>query len=303
MDKVEQIKQLKADKNAVILAHYYVPPEVQAIADYIGNSFYLSKLACSLDNPVIVFCGVSFMGESAKLLNPDKTVLMPDATADCPMAHMVTEEVAKKAREEYDDLAVVCYINSTAEIKSWSDISVTSSNAVKIVSKLPEKNILFIPDRNLGHYVASQVPEKNFIYNEGYCPRHEFMSADEIRELKEAHPEAKILVHPECNPAIIDQADYIGSTSGIIHYAAEHTEYDEFIIGTVYGVIYTMQKERPDAAFYFPKTTPICINMAKVTLDKVIHVLETGENAVAMPPEAEARQAKVTLSRMLDLAL
>ena len=300
--KKERIQQLKEEKNAVILAHYYAPPEVQEVADYIGDSFYLSKLAVQLTNPVLVFCGVSFMGESVKLLNPEKTVLMPDATADCPMAHMVDKAVIDAAREQYEDLAVVCYINSTAQIKSWSDVCVTSANAVKIVRNLPNKNILFIPDRNLGHFVAEQVPEKHFLYNEGYCPRHEFMSADEVRELKEAHPQAQVLVHPECNGQILDLADYIGSTSGIINYAGEHTECSEFIIGTVSGVVYKLNEKRPDARFYFPKTRPSCPNMEQITLDQVIHVLTTGENEVAMPPEALAQQAEHALSNMLALA-
>ncbi|SEP70316.1 quinolinate synthetase [Lachnospiraceae bacterium RM5] len=301
-EKYELIRKLKEEKNAVILAHYYVAPEIQKIADYIGDSFYLSKLAVSLDNPVIVFCGVEFMGESAKLLNPDKTVLLPEPTADCPMAHMVTKKVVDDAKAKYDDLAVVCYINSTAEIKSWSDVCVTSANAAKIVAALPNKNILFIPDRNLAHFVASKVPDKHFIYNEGYCPRHEFMSAQEILDEKTKHPEAKILVHPECNPDIIKIADYIGSTSGIINYAKEHPEYKEFIIGTVYGVIYKLEEERPDAAFYFPATMPICINMNKITLDHVINVLKTGENSVFLPPEEIAKAANATLTKMLELA-
>ena len=300
--KRETIEKLKKEKNAVILAHYYAPPEVQEIADYIGDSFYLSKLAVKLTNPVLVFCGVSFMGESAKLLNPEKTVLMPDASADCPMAHMVEQSVIDEARARYEDLAVVCYVNSTAEIKSWSDVCVTSANAVKIVRSLPNQHILFIPDRNLGHFVAAQVPEKHFLYNEGYCPRHEFMSADEVRVLKEAHPQAQILVHPECNNAITAMADYIGSTSGIINYAGEHTDCQEFIIGTVSGVIYKLQESRPDARFYFPATRPSCQDMERITLDQVIHVLKTGENAVAMPPESIAEQAKQTLTRMLELA-
>lgn len=160
MTKQLEIQKLKVEKDAVILAHYYVRPEVQEIADCIGDSYFLSRKAVEMPNRTIVFCGVSFMGESAKLLNPDKTVLMPDADADCPMAHMVTEETVKKARQQYEDLAVVCYINSTAEIKSWSDVSVTSANAVRIVRNLPNKNILFIPDRNLAHFVARNVPEK-----------------------------------------------------------------------------------------------------------------------------------------------
>lgn len=297
----EEILRLKKEKDAVILAHYYVSPEVQEMADYIGDSFYLSRKAVELSQKTIVFCGVSFMGESTKLLNPDKTVLMPDKTADCPMAHMVTRDVIDRARCEYDDLAVVCYINSTAEIKSWSDVCVTSANAVKIVQRLLQKNILFIPDRNLAHFVAASCPDKHFIYNEGFCPRHEYMDAAEIAALKKEHKDALVLVHPECNPGVIELADYIGSTSGIISYAAGSTA-KEFIIGTVKGVIYELMDKRPDAVFYFPATEPICINMAKVTLEKVRHVLETGENAVAMPPEDVAGQARTTLQRMLQLA-
>ena len=182
MTKQEEIKQLKLEKDAVLLAHYYVPAEVQEIADYVGDSFYLSKVASKLTNKVLVFCGVSFMGESGKLLNPDKAVLMPDASADCPMAHMVTKAEIDDVRARYEDLAVVCYINSTAEIKSWSDVCVTSANAVQIVKKLPNQNILFIPDKNLGRYVAEQVPEKNVMLVKGYCPVHEEMKVKEIQE-------------------------------------------------------------------------------------------------------------------------
>lgn len=298
----ENIQNLKKEKNAVILAHYYVPPEVQEVADYIGDSYYLSQLAVNLNHPLLVFCGVSFMGESAKLLNPEKTVLMPDCTADCPMAHMVDKETVDAARAKYDDLAVVCYINSTAEIKSWSDVCVTSANAVKIVKNLPNKNILFIPDRNLGHFVAAQVPEKHFIYNEGFCPRHEYMSPEEFTDLKQQHPDAKILVHPECHPSVVALADYVGSTSGIIHYAEEHKEQQEFIIGTVSGVIYKLKEARPDAQFYFPRTIPSCPDMERISLEQIAHVLTTGKNTVEMPEKTVAQKAKAALSNMLRLA-
>ena len=208
------------------------------------------------------------MGESAKLLNPDKTVLMPDLAADCPMAHMVTKETVEAARNQYEDLAVVCYINSTQEIKSWSDVCVTSANAVKIVKNLPNKHILFIPDRNLAHFVAAAVPEKEFIYNEGFCIVHEFMQAEELLDLKAEHPDAKVLVHPECNRKIIEIADFIGSTSGIINFAGESSD-KEFIIGTECG--------------------------------KVLHVLKTGENEIHAKPETE-KAAKNALARMLELA-
>lgn len=301
MTKQERISQLKKEKDAVILAHYYVEDEVQEIADYIGDSYYLSKKAVALENKTIVFAGVSFMGESAKLLNNGKTVLMPDAEADCPMAHMVTKKTVDEARKKYDDLAVVCYINSTAEIKSWSDVCVTSANAVNIVKNLPNKNILFIPDKNLAHYVAEQVPQKHFIYNDGFCPIHEYMKAEEVKELKTAYPNAKVLAHPECNKDVLGYADYIGSTSGIINYCEKDTG-KEYIICTEKGVLHALNKVRPDAQFYFTKSEPICSNMKLNTLDKIIRVLEENENQVELADGIISDRARETLDRMLDLA-
>lgn len=299
MSITEEIKQLKAEKNAVILAHYYVEPEVQDIADYIGDSFYLSKVAVGLKEQTIVFCGVSFMGESAKVLNPEKTVLMPDASADCPMAHMADRETIEKMRAKYEDLAVVCYINSTAELKQYSDVCVTSANAVKIVKQLPNKNIFFIPDRNLAHYVASQVPEKHFVYNEGFCPIHEHMILQGVLDAKAAHPGTLVLTHPECPKAILDVSDYIGSTSGIIQYA-KGSEKKEFIICTENGVRYKLEKENPDKQFYFTKTEPVCTDMKKITLEKVLHVLQTGENEVHITDSLRELSGK-PLERMLEL--
>lgn len=299
MSITEEIKQLKAEKNAVILAHYYVEPEVQDIADYIGDSFYLSKVAVGLKEQTIVFCGVSFMGESAKVLNPEKTVLMPDASADCPMAHMADRETIEKMRAKYEGLAVVCYINSTAELKQYSDVCVTSANAVKIVKQLPNKNIFFIPDRNLAHYVASQVPEKHFVYNEGFCPIHEHMILQEVLDAKAAHPGTLVLTHPECPKAILDVSDYIGSTSGIIQYA-KGSEKKEFIICTENGVRYKLEKENPDKQFYFTKTEPVCTDMKKITLEKVLHVLQTGENEVHVTDSLRELSGK-PLERMLEL--
>ena len=300
MTKQEEIKQLKLEKDAVLLAHYYVPAEVQEIADYVGDSFYLSKVASKLTNKVLVFCGVSFMGESGKLLNPDKAVLMPDASADCPMAHMVTKAEIDDVRARYEDLAVVCYINSTAEIKSWSDVCVTSANAVQIVKKLPNQNILFIPDKNLGRYVAEQVPEKNVMLVKGYCPVHEEMKAKEIQELKQLHPLAEVLAHPECNASVLSIADYIGSTTGILKQAAASNA-KEFIIATEIGVRYELEKQNPKKTFYFPETEPVCMDMKKITLDGILHVLRTGENGAAVASNI-AEPSKATLNRMLELA-
>ena len=300
MNITEEIQDLKREKNAVILAHYYVNPEIQEIADYIGDSYYLSKVAVDLKEQTIVFCGVSFMGESAKILNPDKTVLMPDISADCAMAHMADAKTIQKMREEYEDLAVVCYINSTAELKRLSDVCVTSANAVKIVKALPNKNIFFIPDRNLALFVASQVPEKHFVYNEGYCPVHEEIQEQEIRKEKELHPAAKVLTHPECPQTVRDMSDYIGSTSGIIAYAAK-SDCQEFIICTENGVRFELERQNPDKRFYFTRTEPVCHDMKKITLVKIRDVLKNGGNEIQVTDELR-RESVEPLERMLELA-
>ena len=296
----EEIRQLKEKKQAVILAHYYTRPEVQEIADYTGDSFYLSKLATELKNPIIVYCGVAFMGESGYLLNQNKKVLMPDVTADCSMAHMVLEEEIKNARKKYDDLAVVCYINSTAQIKSWSDVSVTSANAVQIVRNLPNKNILFVPDRNLGRFVAAKVPEKNVIVGKGFCPIHENITVKEMKRLKKLYPEAEILVHPECCEEVVKLADYVGATSGIIEYVSRSTK-REWIIGTEIGVLYELEKKNPDNQFYFPHKKPECNDMKKITLEKILYVLKTEKNQTVVEPQVSLA-AKHTLDKMLELA-
>ena len=290
MDMMNRIKQLKEEKNAVILAHYYVDADVQEAADFIGDSFYLAKKAAETDADKIVFAGVEFMGESAKILNPNKHVYMPDAHADCPMAHMVTIENIKKMREKYDDLAVVCYINSTAEIKTYSDVCVTSSNAVKIVNKLPNKNIFFIPDQNLGSYVATQVKDKNIILNSGFCPRHHIMTKEDVLNAKKEHPNALVAVHPECKPEVLGEADYIVGNDA-----------KEFIVGTVDGVYATILKQAPDKKLYNVVRTQVCPNMKLNSLEKIIHVLETGENEVFLDEEF-MNKAKAPLERMLELA-
>lgn len=300
MDMMNRIKQLKEEKNAVILAHYYVNADVQEVADFIGDSFYLAKKASETDADKIVFAGVEFMGESAKILNPNKHVYMPDAHADCPMAHMVTIENIKKMREKYDDLAVVCYINSTAEIKTYSDVCVTSSNAVKIINKLPNKNIFFIPDQNLGSYVATQVKDKNIILNSGFCPRHHIMTKEDVLNAKKEHPNALVAVHPECKPEVLEEANYIGSTSGIIDYIVGNNA-KEFIVGTVDGVYATILKQAPDKKLYNVVKTQVCPNMKLNSLEKIIHVLETGENEVFLDEEF-MNKAKAPLERMLELA-
>ncbi len=299
-DIVNEINELKKKKNAVILAHYYVSDDVQAIADYIGDSYYLSKLATTIEQDTIVFCGVSFMAESAKILNPGKTVLRPDVLADCPMAHMADVDKIEALRKEYDDLAVVCYINSTGELKSHSDVCVTSSNALKIVKALPNKNIFFIPDENLGRYIASQVPEKHFIFNDGFCHVHKSISLENVLAAKAARPDALVLVHPECTLDVLEQADYIGSTSGIINYATA-SPCKEFIICTEMGVLYELKQKNPDKKFYSVGHRQYCPNMKRITLEKVRDVLRDGSNPVEIS-DSFRQAASLPLTKMLELA-
>ena len=295
----EQIQKLKKEKNAVILTHYYAPAEAQEVADYVGDSFYLAKIAKKSTADIIVFCGVSFMGESAKILNPDKKVLMPDLTADCPMAHMVAPGLIQKMREKYEDLAVVCYINSTAELKCQSDVCVTSSNAVKIVRSLPNKNIFFIPDRNLGRYVADQVPEKNIIVNDGYCPIHAAITVEQLQKVKDEHPTAPVLIHPECEPELLRISDFIGSTAEIIDFAKKNS-HKEFIICTEDGVDYKLVTDNPEKKFYYPNPHPCCADMKLNTLQNILSVLEK-ENKEVFVDEAVAANAWKPLDRMLEL--
>lgn len=295
-----QIEQLKKEKNAVILAHYYAPAEVQEIADYVGDSFYLAKIAKQSKADIIVFCGVYFMGESAKILNPDKKVLMPDLTADCPMAHMVADGIIDKMRNRYDDLAVVCYINSTAALKCQSDVCVTSSNAVKIVKSLPNKNIFFIPDKNLGRFVSEQVPEKNIIINDGHCPIHARITADQILAEKEKHPDALVLSHPECEADVLELSDYIGSTADIIAYSKK-SDVKEFVVCTENGVDYKLITDNPDKRFYYPDPHPCCADMKLNTLETVLSVLQNEDKEIIVEDTVRTG-ALVPLEKMLELA-
>ena len=296
----KQINQLKREKNAVILAHYYAPAEVQEIADHVGDSFYLAKIAKQSTADIIVFCGVYFMGESAKILNPGKKVLMPDLTADCAMAHMVAPGLIDEMRKKYEDLAVVCYINSTAELKCQSDVCVTSSNAVQIIQNLPNQNIFFIPDRHLGSFVAEQVPEKNIILNDGCCPVHTKMTAEQVMEEKRKHPGALVLSHPECSPEVLLVSDFIGSTADIISFA-KTSDASELIICTEVGVDHQLIADSPDKRFYFPNPHPCCADMKRNTLARVLSVLEHEDHIVEVPDEIRQR-ALIPLDRMLELA-
>lgn len=296
----EQIQKLKKEKNAVILAHYYAPDEVQAVADFVGDSFYLAKVAKETSADIIVFCGVSFMGESAKLLNPEKKVLMPDATADCPMAHMVAPGRIAQMRAQYEDLAVVCYINSTAALKAESDVCVTSSNAVKIVRALPQKNVFFIPDKNLGAFVAKEVPEKNVILNDGYCPIHAAITAEALLSCKAAHPEAEVLTHPECGAEVLALSDHIGSTAEIIAYA-KRSAGRAFIVCTEQGVRHELMCDNPEKEFYFPTPCPCCADMKRNTLARLLHALKTETDEIVLA-DIDTERALAPLDQMLMLA-
>lgn len=297
---IEKIEKLKKERDAVIVAHYYVNDEVQEIADYIGDSYYLSKIVTTIPQKTIVFAGVSFMGESAKILNPEKTILLPDETADCPMAHMVDTDRIDELRKEYEDLAVVCYVNSTAKIKEYADVCVTSSNALQVVKALPNKHILFIPDENLGRYIASLVPEKEFIFNDGFCHVHTSISRENLEKAIEMRPNAEVLVHPECKLEILELADYIGSTSGIINYAT-NSKSKEFIICTEMGVFFELNQKNPDKKFYSVGHRQFCPNMKKISLEKIAQCLETMSPTVELNEEQRTASYK-PLIRMLELA-
>mgnify|MGYP000127302290 FL=1 len=296
----ERIEQLKKEKDIVILAHYYVDGEVQEIADLVGDSYFLAKKATEVSQQNILFCGVSFMGESAKILNPGKRVIMADEFADCPMAHMVDIAKIQKVREQYPDVAVVCYVNSTAEIKAYSDVCVTSSNALRVVQSLPNKHIFFIPDNNLGRYISTLVPEKEFIFNDGFCHVHTSIHRENVEEAKKLHPNAPVLTHPECTADVLEISDFIGSTSEILDYATK-SDAKEFIICTEMGIFFELEQKNPDKRFYSVGHRQFCPNMKKITLEKVVRAMEEMEPEVTMDEELRVK-ANAPLVKMLELA-
>lgn len=296
----ERIEQLKKEKDIVILAHYYVDGEVQEIADLVGDSYFLAKKATEVSQQNILFCGVSFMGESAKILNPGKRVIMADEFADCPMAHMVDIAKIQQVREQYPDVAVVCYVNSTAEIKAYSDVCVTSSNALRVVQSLPNKHIFFIPDNNLGRYISTLVPEKEFIFNDGFCHVHTSIHRENVEEAKKLHPNAPVLTHPECTADVLEISEFIGSTSEILDYATK-SDAKEFIICTEMGIFFELEQKNPDKRFYSVGHRQFCPNMKKITLEKVVRAMEEMEPEVTMDEELRVK-ANAPLVKMLELA-
>ena len=286
-------------EDALVLAHYYAPDAVQAAADFVGDSFALARKAKESEKKVIVFCGVSFMGESAKILCPEKEVYLPAPDAHCAMADMASEEEIEKMRASVPDLAVVTYVNSSARLKALSDVIVTSSNAVKVVSRLKEKNIYFIPDKNLGAYVAAQLPEKKFYLGWGCCPIHNATTAAEVRAAQAAHPDALLLVHPECPEEVRSLAAYIGSTAGIISYA-ERSDAKEFLVGTEAGTLYELRRRCPEKKFYVTRGDFLCEDMKKITPEALERVFR-GEGTPVEVPADVAEKAAVALNRMLEL--
>ncbi len=296
-DIYERIAGLKKERNAVILAHFYQPAEIYKIADFVGDSLDLSKKAKASDADVIVFCGVYFMAESAKILSPEKKVFIPNKLAGCPMADMIHPYDVKKLRAAHPNAVVVTYVNSSAEVKAESDICCTSSNAVRLVKGLKEKEIIFIPDKNLGGYVASQVSEKTFYFFDGYCPTHNRITIENINRAKHAYPEAELLVHPETPIEVAAAADFVGSTSEIIAYVT-NSEKNEFIIGTEEGILTKLKSDNPHKIFHMAAGNFICPNMKKITLADVLYTLETMDDEVILS-EKIIEKAANSLERMI----
>ncbi len=297
---ISEIRRLKKEKNAVILAHYYQADEIQEIADFTGDSFALSKQAKDTGAGTIVFCGVLFMAESAKILSPQKTVLLPVRDAGCPMADMVSPQDVRRMRARYPKAAVVCYVNSSCAVKAESDVCVTSSNAVKIVKALDEQQIIFVPDRNLGAYVARQVSEKEVILHSGYCPVHHRLSVRDVFKAKAAAPDALLLAHPECRQAVLDQADFIGSTAQILDYARRSAN-AEYIIATETGTLHELTKNNPGKTFYPLTQELVCADMKKTTLEDLYGALLYGRYEITLDAD-EMDRARHSLDRMLELA-
>ncbi|MFC1915136.1 quinolinate synthase NadA [Chloroflexota bacterium] len=295
---VEKILKLKQERNAVILAHNYQLGEVQDIADFVGDSLGLSQNAAKTEADVIVFCGVHFMAETAAIICPDMTVLLPDPHAGCPMANMISAEQLKQKKSELPDASVVCYINSTAEVKAESDICCTSANAVKVVESLDNDEILFVPDQYLGHYIATKTGRKMHLWP-GYCPTHVRIQSQDIIRLKQEYPKAKVLVHPECRPEVIALADEVLSTGGMIRYA-KREDTSEMIIGTELGIIHRLRKENPDKKFIPVSERAVCPNMKLITLEKVLWSLEEMAPEVKVP-EAIRLKAKAAVDKMLAI--
>lgn len=294
----DKIHRLKEEKNAVILAHNYQTDEIQDIADFVGDSLDLSRKAVEADSNVIVFCGVHFMAESAAMLSPEKTVILPEVLAGCPLANMITAEQLREARGKYPGVPVVAYINSSAEVKAESDICCTSTNAVQVVNSLEAERVLFVPDQNLGHYVSKHT-DKEVITWEGYCITHHRVTAGDVDRARENHPGCIVIVHPECPPGVTEKADRVLSTGGMIRFASE-TDTEVIIVGTETGLIYRLRKENPGKSFFLLSPGLLCPNMKYTTLRKVADSLENLETIIAVPEDIRIKAVR-SLERMLEV--
>lgn len=296
---LDYISRRKREINAMIMAHFYQPPEIQDVADFVGDSLELARQAALADADVIVLCGVSFMGESAKILNPGKMVILPEPTAGCPMADMVTGEALRAKKAQFPDATVVSYVNTSAEVKAESDVCCTSSNAIAVVNSIPlDQQILFVPDRNLGSYIARQTGREMILW-EGCCPIHDQVSREQVEEQKEAHPGVPVVVHPECPPDVTLMANAVLSTAGIINYVGTQPE-TEFIIGTEEGLLHKLQKTYPDKTFYLARSDFRCQDMKATTLPVLARAMEKLEHQVEVPEEIRIK-AYQALQRMLDI--
>jgi quinolinate synthase len=294
----DEIHRLKEERDAVILVHNYQPPGVQDIADLTGDSLELARAAVTMEGEVIVFCGVDFMAETAAILSPEKTVLLPASDACCPMADMITADELKLVKSRHPDAAVVCYVNTTAEVKAESDICCTSSNAVKVVNSVKQETVIFVPDRNLAQY-TQRYTKKSVLPWEGFCIVHDQITPAQVREARRIHPDAVVLVHPECRPEVIDLSDKVASTSGIIRQVCT-SDKSEFIIGTEVGILHRLKKECPNKLCYPLSPAAICMNMKKTDLKKVRDALITLQPRITVPEEI-ALSARGAIERMLLL--
>lgn len=296
---MERLEKLKAERNALVLAHNYQIPQIQDAADYVGDSLELSRQSAASDAEVIVFCGVDFMAETAKILAPEKTVLHPAPGAGCPLAQMIDVSDLRQAKEAHPDAAVVCYVNSSAAVKAESDVCCTSSNAVDVVNALEEDEVLFVPDKNLADWVSKQT-SKRIIPWSGYCTPHNGVRPEEVTRAKELHPDAVVMVHPECRPEVVAMADVVTSTSGMLRYAAK-SESREFIVGTEMGLLHGLQKQNPDKRFYLLSPALVCPNMKQIaTLEMIVDCLERNEPQVDVP-EPVRKRAYAAVERMLSI--
>ncbi|WP_302587393.1 quinolinate synthase NadA [uncultured Ruminococcus sp.] len=296
----ERILRLKQEKNACILAHCYQTHDILEVADYVGDSFGLAQNASKTDCRTVIMCGVRFMAETVKILSPEKRVLLPKAEAGCPMAEQLDPEMLRQLQAAYPDYTTVAYINTTAELKTLCDVCVTSSSAIKIIRNMDAEKILFIPDCNLGDYISKQVPEKQFQLIHGGCPTHVRMTRDDVLRARAAHPNALLLVHPECRPQVTEMADFVGSTTEIMHYA-ENSDAREFIIGTENSIVQHLGISHPEKLFYALSKDCVCHNMKVTTIADVLHCLEGTDGEEILLEESVRLRAKKSIDEMIRL--